>query len=94
MKNPLPVASSVTVPSNSIIPHILVVDDEPVLRDLIVRFYSTIGYTAVAVASGEEALAQLEQGNIDFVISDIQLPGMSGTDLIAKMKETLFLMFP
>jgi two-component system response regulator AtoC len=85
MKNPLP--SPVTVPSNSLIPHILVVDDEPVLRDLIVRFYSTIGYTAVAVASGEEALAQLAQGNIDFVVSDIQLPEMSGTELVAKMKE-------
>src|SRR5688572_12695261 len=87
MKNPLPLASSVNVPSNSLIPHILVVDDEPVLRDLIARFYSTIGYTAVAVASGEEALAQLAQGSIDFVIADIQLPGMSGTELLAKMKE-------
>jgi DNA-binding NtrC family response regulator len=87
MKNPLPLASSVNVPSNSLIPHVLVVDDEPVLRDLIARFYSTIGYTAVAVASGEEALAQLAQGSIDFVIADIQLPGMSGTELVAKMKE-------
>jgi two-component system response regulator AtoC len=87
MKNPLPLASPDTVPSNSLIPHILVVDDEPVLRDLIVRFYSTIGYTAVAVASGEEALAQLAQGSIDFVVTDIQLPGMTGTELVNKMKE-------
>ena len=50
-------------------------------------FIRRIGYTAVSVASGEEALAQLAQGNIDFVITDIQLPGMSGTDLVAKMKE-------
>ena len=87
MKNPLPLASPVTVPSNSLIPHILVVDDEPMLRDQIVRFYSTIGYTAVAVGSGEEALAQLAHGDIDFVVTDIQLPGMSGAELIAKMKE-------
>src|SRR5688500_7816481 len=87
MKNPLPLASSVNVPSNSLIPHILVVDDEPVLRDLIARFCSTIGYTAVAVASGEEALAQLAQGSIDFVIADIQSPGMSRTELLAKMKD-------
>lgn len=87
MKNALPLASPITVPSNSLIPHILVVDDDPVLRDLIVRFYSEAGYTALSVASGKEALAQLEHGNIDFVITDIQLPGMSGTDLIAKMKE-------
>ena len=87
MKNPLPLGSRATVSSNSLIPHILVVDDEPLLRDLIVRFYSTIGYTAVAVASGEEALEQLAQGNIDVVVTDIQLPGMNGTELVAKMKE-------
>ena len=87
MKNPLPLGVPATVSSNSLIPHILVVDDEPLLRDLIVRFYSTIGYTAVAVASGEEALEQLAQGNIDVVVTDIQLPGMNGTELVAKMKE-------
>lgn len=90
MKNPLPLASPVIVPSNSLIPHILVVDDNPGLRDLLVRFYSDAGYTAVSVASGEEALAQLAQGNIDLVITDIQLPGMSGTELIAKMKKHFF----
>ena len=87
MKNPLPLASPVTVPSNSLIPHILVVDDDPVLRNLLVRFYSDHGYTAVSLASGEEALAQLKQGDIDFVVTDIQLPGMSGTELVAKIKE-------
>ena len=87
MKNPLPLGSRATVSSNSLIPHILVVDDEALLRDLIVRFYSTIGYTAVAVASGEEALEQLAEGNIDAVVTDIQLPGMNGTELVAKMKE-------
>ncbi len=87
MKIPLPLGSPATVPSNSLIPHILVVDDDPVLGNLLVRFYSENGYTAVSVVSGEEALAKLEQGNVDFVITDIQLPGMSGTELIAKMKE-------
>ena len=87
MKNASPTVSPEPSALNSLIPDILVVDDEPALRDLIVRFYSTIGYTAVSVASGEEALALLENGNIDFVVTDIQLPGMSGTELIAKMKE-------
>ncbi len=87
MKNPLPLASPVIVPSNALIPHILVVDDDPVLRNLLARFYSDGGYAAVSVASGEEALEQLAQGNIDFVITDIQLPGMNGTELVAKMKE-------
>ena len=87
MKNPLPLGFPATVPSNSLIPHILVVDDDPVLGNLLVCFYSENGYTAVSVASGEEALTQLAQGNTDFVITDIQLPGMSGTELTARMKE-------
>ena len=87
MKNASPSVSPEPSASNSLIPHILVVDDEPVLRELIVRFYCGIGYTAISVASGEEALTFLQNGNIDFVITDIQLPGMSGTELIAKMKE-------
>ncbi len=85
--NALPLASPVTVTSNSLIPHILIVDDDPELRNLLLRFYSDEGYTAVSVGSGEEALAQLAQGNIDFVVTDIQLPGMSGTDLVTKMRE-------
>ena len=87
MKNPFSLAAPVTVPFNSLVPHILVVDDEPVLRDLIVRFYLGIGYTAAAAGSGEEALAQLAQGDIDFILTDIQLPGMSGTELVNKVKE-------
>jgi DNA-binding NtrC family response regulator len=87
MKNASSSASPMISGSNSLIPHILVVDDDPVLRDLLVRFYSRSGYTAASVASGEEALALLEKGNIDFVISDIKLPGINGTELIANMKE-------
>jgi DNA-binding NtrC family response regulator len=87
MKNASPSAVPLTVQPNSLIPHILVVDDDPVLRNLLVRFYSGSGYTAASVASGEDALAQLAQRNIDFVITDIQLPGMNGTELIANMKE-------
>ena len=87
MKNASSSASPMISASNSLIPHILVVDDDPVLRDLLVRFYSRSGYTAVSVASAEEALALLEKGNIDFVVTDIQLPGINGTELIANMKE-------
>ncbi|MEX0802007.1 MAG: sigma-54 dependent transcriptional regulator [Candidatus Binatia bacterium] len=87
MKNASPLASPVIVPSNSLIPHILIVDDDPAIGSLLVRLYERSGYTAVSVGSGEEALALLEQRNIDFVITDIKLPGMNGTELIANMKE-------
>ena len=87
MKNALPLVSPVLLPPNSLIPHILVVDDDLAIRTLLTTFYQRIGYTAVSAGSGEEALALLEQRNIDFCITDINLPGMNGTALVVKMKE-------
>jgi DNA-binding NtrC family response regulator len=72
---------------SSLIPNVLVVDDDPVIRNQLVRLYSHNGYTVVPVSSAEEALQQLEEGNIDFVITDIKLPGMDGVELIARMQE-------
>ena len=69
------------------IPNVLVVDDDATIRSQLVRLYSHSGYTVVPVSSAEEALTQLAQGNIDFVITDIKLPGLSGIDLIANMQE-------
>ena len=74
-------------PVSSLIPNILVVDDDPVIRSQLVRLYTQSGYTVVPVSSAEDALKQLADGNIDFVITDIKLPGMDGVELIARMQE-------
>ncbi len=87
MKNASPLVSPVLIPPNSLIPHILVVDDDVAIRTLLTEFYERSGYTAVSAGSGEEALALLQQRNIDFCITDINLPGMNGTALVANMKE-------
>jgi CheY-like chemotaxis protein len=55
-----------------------VVDDDPVVRSQLVRLYTHSGYTVVPVGSAEDALKQLADGNIDFVITDIKLPGLDG----------------
>src|SRR5918994_5308713 len=73
---------------NSLIPNVLVVDDDPTVRSQLVRLYSHSGYTVVPVSSAEDALTHLAEGNIDFVITDIKLPGLSGIDLIAHMQES------
>ena len=73
--------------ANSLIPNVLVVDDDTAVREQLARVYTLSGYTIVAVSSAEEALVQLAQGMIDFVITDIKLPGMSGSELIANMQE-------
>ena len=74
-------------PVSSLIPRILVVDDDTVVRSQLVRLYARSGYTVVPVSSAEDALQCLEGGNIDFVITDIKLPGMDGVELIARMQE-------
>ncbi len=63
------------------------VDHDAVVRDLLVRLYLDNGYTVVGVSSAEEALGLLAERNIDFVITDINLPAMSGTELIAHIQE-------
>jgi DNA-binding NtrC family response regulator len=73
--------------ANSLIPNVLVVDDDTAVREQLARVFTLSGYTVVAVSSAEEALVQLAQGMIDFVITDIKLPGMSGSELIANMQE-------
>ena len=65
----------------------LVVDDDETIRSQLLRLYTHSGYTVVPVSSAEDALTQLAEGNIDFVITDIKLPGLSGIDLITNMQE-------
>ncbi|MGH7784695.1 MAG: sigma-54-dependent transcriptional regulator, partial [Candidatus Binatia bacterium] len=65
----------------------LVVDDDATVRSQLVRLYTHSGYTVVPVSSAEEGLARLADGSIDFVITDIKLPAMSGIELIANMQE-------
>jgi DNA-binding NtrC family response regulator len=57
------------------------------VRSQLCRLFEQSGYSVETAASAEQALVQLAQGRIDFVISDIKLPGMTGADLIALMQE-------
>jgi len=74
-------------PVISMIPNVLVVDDDSAARSLLVRVYTHNGYAVDGVSTAEEARARLGNGNIDFVITDIKLPGLSGIELIAAMQK-------
>jgi signal transduction histidine kinase/ActR/RegA family two-component response regulator len=61
---------------------ILVVDDDPAVRDATVRLLRGYGYTVLEDAAAGSALERLDQGAaIQMVLSDIVMPGMSGLDL-------------
>ena len=54
---------------------LLVVEDDPDTRDILVEFFSSHGYTVTAVASAEAALDELKCKTTDVVLSDNQLDG-------------------
>lgn len=61
---------------------VLVVDDSATMRRIVINTLKTIGYTnVVEAADGKEALAQIYPNNIDFVITDWNMPNMSGIEL-------------
>jgi DNA-binding NtrC family response regulator len=70
------------------VPRILVVDDDFSLCQLLIHTYQQSGYVAESAASAEEALARLETDDIDVVVTDIHLPGLSGVELISQMQKT------
>ena len=61
---------------------LLVIDDEPSIRDLLTRVLATAGHDVVVAESGEEALAILAKERFDLLIIDRNLPGLSGLDVL------------
>ena len=67
---------------------ILVVDDSAFFRNLLIPLLSVAGYEVTAVESGQEALQVCEEDDgFDAIISDIEMPGMSGFELTGKLRE-------
>jgi DNA-binding NtrC family response regulator len=62
---------------------ILVVEDEEVIRDLLVKLLREEGYMVDSVGSGEEALKTLDREFYDLVLLDLNLPGMYGLNVLA-----------
>jgi len=64
---------------------ILVVDDEPLVRDLLVQFLSLRGYRALGVKDGAEALSMVEQAPPDLILLDLIMPGMDGVEVLRQL---------
>src|SRR6266853_612059 len=62
-------------------PHLLVVDDDARLRDLLRRYLSENGFRVTVAADAQEARANLASFAFDLVILDVMMPGESGLDL-------------
>jgi two-component system response regulator AtoC len=68
---------------------VLVIDDDPGVRDYMEALVSRQGYQVFAVADGEQALASLEESKPDLVTLDVVLPGMDGLATLAALKQRI-----
>src|SRR3990170_7701715 len=67
---------------------LLIVDDEPNIRELLTAKLSHLGYDCRTADSADRALALLEHQPFHLVLSDIMMPGTSGIDLLQRIVRT------
>jgi len=74
-------------PAPPIVAQCLVVDDDPQVRDALVRVVQSQGLTCISAVSADEALATLaRQGEVAVLISDIRMPGRDGVALLEEVR--------
>ncbi len=66
--------------------HILVVEDDPDINRLLCKIVADAGYDCRPAYSGSEALLLAEKYSYDLILLDLMLPGLSGEELIAKLR--------
>jgi two-component system, OmpR family, phosphate regulon response regulator OmpR len=67
-------------------PHLLVVDDDARLRNLLRRYLTDSGFRVTGAADAEEARAQLASFAFDLIVLDVMMPGESGLDLTRALR--------
>ena len=76
-----------TLPDDA--PHLLVVDDDRRIRDLLSRFLSTEGYRVTTAETAMDARAKLNGLSFDLLILDVMMPGELGFDLAKAIRGDL-----
>jgi putative two-component system response regulator len=65
---------------------ILVIDDEPIVRMLVAEILETAGHDVAVADSAEQALAIFEAEELELVVSDVVMPGLSGLELLETVR--------
>ncbi len=66
--------------------NVLVVDDEEVLQDVLATLVRREGHRPISARTGEDALVILEREDVDLVLLDLMLPGLSGMEVLQKIR--------
>jgi CheY-like chemotaxis protein len=65
---------------------VLVVDDDPAVRTCLTMLLESVGYDVAAAEDGVQALLLISEDVPDILISDLNMPGMSGVDLLSEVR--------
>jgi DNA-binding NtrC family response regulator len=68
------------------LPSVLIIDDEPKLREILVQAVGSWGFETAGARSAEEALRRMETDPADISILDLNLPSMAGMELFEKLR--------
>ena len=68
-------------------PHVLVVDDEPTVRDLLSKTLTTANYDVETAPDGPSGLDRLQAAKYDLLITDLKMPGMDGLSVIREVRQ-------
>ncbi|MEZ4699497.1 MAG: response regulator [Rhodothermales bacterium] len=72
---------------NRLTPNVLVVDDNPLHQELMKHLLRILGYRAVIVRSGEEAVEAISKDNFVIVLTDVAMPGMDGLETARQIRK-------
>jgi CheY-like chemotaxis protein len=64
---------------------ILVVDDEELIRNMVVTFLSTLGHSCITATDGVDALDKMKENKIDAIVTDVKMPNMDGITLTSEL---------
>jgi CheY-like chemotaxis protein len=71
---------------NGVKPQVLIVDDEPSVRESLGLLLTSVGYDVAMAENGVGALLQLNQTVPDLIVTDLNMPQMSGMELISHVR--------
>ena len=67
--------------------HVLLIDDDAMVRDVLAEALRHEGYHVTAAADGHEALNRFANGRYDVVVTDLAMPEMSGWDVVERVRQ-------
>lgn len=70
-----------------ITPHILVIDDEPRIRDACRMVLTGMGFTVETASDGQEGLGMIEESHFDILLLDLMMPNMSGFQVLSRVRK-------